>query len=253
MDITYKFPGVKYSVDSIIEFQEESNWWRESFFHFYPQVNIGKFDSLSPHQRNEYLQNFLDELYNKDDAKSDIDSKLIKYNDHWNLHKNQIEDAFSEAFHCDAKNTFNNMVCNISFNPICPRYLNSRSFDIFYLNSEFGALGISLHEIIHFLWFDVWNRHFNDSDLEYETPHLKWVLSEMVVDPIMRKDIRLSGVSPYFEDGCAYACFYSMIINEKPILQTLYEMYNRLSLIDFMEQGYGYCEKYETEIRSQMD
>ena len=182
MDITHEFPGIKYCVESILEFHEESYWWREAFFHFYPQVDKERFDSLSAQQRAEYLHDVLDEFCNKDDVKSSIESKIIKYQSHWSLHKNQIEDAFSKAFRCDTKNMFNNMVYNISFNPVSPRYLNSNSYDIFYLNGECGALGITLHEMIHFLWFYVWKKHFNDSALEYKTPHLKWVFSEKVLD-----------------------------------------------------------------------
>jgi hypothetical protein len=37
------------------------------------------------------------------------------------------------------------------------------SFDIFYLNSEEGAIGEAIHEMIHFVWFYVWNKTFGDS------------------------------------------------------------------------------------------
>ena len=153
---------------------------------------------------------------------------------------------------CDVTGILNDMVDNVTFNPICPHFLSTKSFDVFYLNSERGALGIALHEIIHFLWFHIWGSHFNDSAKDYETPHLKWVFSEMVVDPIMRKDTRLSGINPYFEGGCAYEYFYEMTINGKPILETLYEIYINLNILEFMEQVYAYCKKHEAEIKAQM-
>lgn len=87
---------------------------------------------------------------------------------------------------------------------------------------------------------------------EYETPHLKWVFSEMVVDPIMRNESRIKDLNPYFDDGCVYGYFYKMIVDGKPILETLDQMYKALSIIDFMEQGYNYCVKYEAVIREQM-
>ncbi len=63
-------------------------------------------------------------------------------------------------------------------------------------------LGVTLHEIIHFVWFHVWNQEFRDSYEEYERPSLKWILSEMVVESIMT-DPRPSELNPYFprEDG----------------------------------------------------
>jgi hypothetical protein len=211
-------------------------------FHFYPRLDRAKFSK-------EHLRDVLLTLYNKDE----MSDKVIKYNEHWKLYRNQVEDAFSDAFQRDVSGMFNDITGNITFNPICPRYLERKSFDVFYLNSERGALGVSLHELIHFVWFDVWGKHFSDSADEYETPHLKWIFSEMAVDPIMRKDSRLSGINPYFDEGCAYGYFYSMIIDGKPILETLYEMYSNSTITEFMEQGYEYCKKYEPEIRKQMN
>lgn len=43
-------------------------------------------------------------------------------------------------------------------NPIGPRFLEERCFDVFYLNSERGAIGVGIHEMVHFVWFYVWNR-----------------------------------------------------------------------------------------------
>jgi len=96
--------------------------------------------------------------------------------------------------------------------PIAPRYLQERYFDVFYLNSEKGAIGSSIHEIIHFVWFYVWNQVFGDSYEEYERPSLKWILSEMAVESIM-KDPRLSSINPYFpreEGGCIYPYFFDL-------------------------------------------
>jgi len=252
MEITYIFPGIDYSVDSILLFQDNKGSWGDSLFYFYPQIDKEKLNALPTMQKKRYLRDVLQELYNKDEVKNEIAEKLLKYRNRWMTHKNQIEDAFSDAFQCDIKIIFNDVAGNITFNPICPRFLKTNTFDIFYQNGERGALGISLHELIHFVWFYIWRKHFNDFAEEYETPHLKWILSEMVVDPIMRKDNRLNEINPFFEEGCAYGFFYSMTINGKPILDTLYEMYKNLNITEFMEQGYEYCKKYEEEIRFQI-
>ncbi len=71
-------------------------------------------------------------------------------------------------------------------NPIEPRFLREHRFDLFYKNSEKGAIGQCIHEIIHFAWFYVWHEIFQDSWGEYERPSLKWILSEMVVESIMK-------------------------------------------------------------------
>ena len=136
-------------------------------------------------------------------------------------------------------------------NPIEPRFLKEHRFDIFYLNSEKGAIGEIIHELIHFIWFHVWNQLFKDDYEEYERPSLKWILSEMVVEPIMR-DPRLSSINPYFpreNGGCVYPYFFDMKTDGICVLDTLNAMYQTMLMDDFMRSGYTYCLKHEAEIR----
>jgi len=230
---------------------DEYNWF-DSIFHFYPQIDKEQLLPANPDGKSKILLDFFQNFYEGEKVKNEIVQKVVSYNEHWQIHRSQVEDALSDAFQYDVRKTFNDITGNITFNPICPRFLETCTFDVFYLNSERGALGISLHEVIHFVWFDIWQKHFDDSAKNYETPHLKWLFSEMVVDPIMRKDSRLSEINPYFDDGCVYPYFYKVKINGKPILETLYEMYSCQNIVSFMEQGYALCQKHEAEIRAQI-
>ena len=252
MDLQYINPGLKYSIDNIMMFQtlEQSEMWRVPLFAVYTQLDRSYFDSLDANHQYEYISEAMQKVY--DSEEKVISEKVIEYNRHWKDNKESIEAAFSEAFEIDCSKLLNEIVGKVTLNPIEPRWLDNTSFDVFYLNGPSGALGTALHEIVHFVWFHVWNNYFKDNIKEYEAPHLKWVFSEMVVDPVMRKDNRLKDLNPYFDDGCAYGYFYNMTINEKPILETMYYMYTSLSIIEFMKQGYSYCEKNEAEIRSQM-
>lgn len=92
-----------------------------------------------------------------------------------------------------------------SLNPIEPRFLKEHCYDTFYLNSAKGAIGDGIHEIIHFIWFYVWNQLFGDNYDEYERPSLKWILSEMVVESVMR-DERLSSINPVFPERKRWMC-----------------------------------------------
>ncbi|MGI5899285.1 MAG: hypothetical protein ACOX8S_05090 [Christensenellales bacterium] len=251
MNPFFKDPGLEYSIDSIMMFQDDqhSDWWRDSLFAFYPRLDRAYFDSLDTAGRSKYLHDVLSEAYSS--IKEEIALKTKLYRDHWLKHSRQIEAAFIDAFGIDVRRLFNDITVNITLNPISPRFLKERAFDVFYLNSERGALGISIHEMIHFLWFHVWQGIFGDDYSEYETPNLKWVLSEMVVDIIMR-DERLSKINPYFESGCAYEYFYSMNIEEKPILEMMNELYKRLHIEEFMKQSFSLCQKHEDEISAQM-
>lgn len=100
-----------------------------------------------------------------------INKKVDLYSRHWISCKGQIITSLSDAFGVNCSDIFNDLRCNVSMNPIDPRFLKERCFDIFYLNSESGAIGESIHEIVHFVWFYVWNRLFRDSYDEYERLH----------------------------------------------------------------------------------
>ena len=72
--------------------------------------------------------------------------KVARYSKHWEEYRDQITGALSEAFDLDCSSLFNDMQCNISMNPIEPRFLEERTFDVFYQNSERRAIGTAIHE-----------------------------------------------------------------------------------------------------------
>ncbi|MBQ2794874.1 MAG: hypothetical protein IJF04_02505 [Oscillospiraceae bacterium] len=255
MNITYKNPGYEYSIESIMLFQtdEQTPFWSDSVLYFYPQIDKTELEKRNFEEKKEYIYKVLEEVYGN--IKDELESKIIRYNEHFQNYRSQIEDALSEAFELDSGLLFNDLTGNITMNPVCPRFLQEKYFDVFYLNSERGALGLSIHEVIHYFWFYVWNKHFGDSYEEYETPSLKWILSEMVVEAIM-SDERLSLINPYFpreDGGCVYPYFFDMIINGKPVLDKISELYKNNSITDFMEASYAYCLENENEIRNHIE
>ena len=255
MNITYKNPGCLHSIDSISLFLtgDESSFWSEPIFHFYPQADKRVLSGLNHADKQAYLQGVFRDIY--ENLREEIDRKVDCYNTHFQIHKDRIEDALSDAFGIDAGSLFNDLTGHVTLNPICPRFLKERCFDVFYMNSERGALGLSLHEVIHYFWFHVWNGHFGDSYDEYESPSLKWILSEMVVETIM-SDERLRSINPYFpreNGGCVYPYFQSMSVNGEPILDTLDVLYHKNSITGFMGKAYAYCLEHENEIRHHIE
>ena len=251
MEVTFVNPGVAYMIQAIMAFQteDESAFWSEPLYHFYPQLDKVYAASLPFSKRKEYIEHTLRAVYVElEDA---INKKVALYSRHWDVCKEQITEALSDAFDVDCRKLFNDLRCNVSMNPIEPRFLKERCFDIFYLNSERGAIGESIHEIVHFVWFYVWNRLYEDRYDEYERPSLKWILSEMVVESVM-KDERLSSINPYFpreQGGCIYPYFFDMEVDGKLILDTLDAMYKSQRIENFMRNSYTYCQGHEAEIR----
>ena len=255
MNIRYQDPGFDHSIDSILLFQTEAQppFWSDSLMFFYPQIQKEELIRRNADGKRQYLTEVLSGVYHG--LQEELERKVITYNEYFSVHRAQIEDALSDAFHLDSRLLFNELNANITLNPVCPRFLKERCFDVFYKNSERGALGTSLHEVIHYFWFHVWNAHFGDSYEEYETPSLKWILSEMVVESIMQ-DHRLSSINPYYpreNGGCVYPYFQDMIVDGRLILDTMDDMYHSNNITDFMELAYRYCQKHETTIRSHIE
>lgn len=255
MKLQFFDPGADYMVDHIMYFQTEGEtpYWSDALFYFFPQLDGEKVRGMSFQEKDAYIRGVLTGVY--EENRPLIAEKVDKYNAHFLMHHRQIEDALSDAFGIEVSGIFNDMKAYISLNPVSPRFLDTNTFDVFYLNSERGALGISIHEIIHFIWFHVWNGIFHDSYDEYERPNLKWILSEMVVESIMR-DERLSDINPYFpreNGGCVYGYFQDMVIDGAPILDTLDEMYRKMPMPEFMKAGYEYCLKHEEAIRKHIE
>lgn len=252
MNIQYLNPGFEHSLNSIMLFQTEAEtpFWTNSLYYFYPQIEQEKMAALDSEGRKQYLARTLQAVY--DGLKEQLNEKAAACNAHWQQNRAQVEDALSEAFGVDSRQLFNDVRAHISLNPVSPRFLREHMFDVFYLNSHRGALGVALHEVIHFLWFHVWNGLYHDRWEEYERPHLKWVLSEMVVESIMR-DERLRSLNPYFpreNGGCVYGYFQDMRVEDRPILDTLDDMYRACDMPAFMKESYAYCLQHEETIQA---
>lgn len=255
MEITFTNPGVDSMIRQIMEFQgeEETAFWSDSLYHFFPQLDKAYAATLPFAEKKKYIGRVLRKVYLE--LEDTINEKTVLYARHWENCKGQIEQALSEAFRVDCGTLFNDLRCNVSMNPISPRFLQEHCFDVFYLNSERGAIGSGIHELIHFVWFHVWNDLFGDSCDEYERPSLKWILSEMVVESVM-KDPRLSSINPYFpreHGGCIYPYFFDMKANGALVLDMLDEMYRSLAIREFMKTSYAYCQRHEAEIRAHIE
>ncbi len=255
MKVTFSNPGVEYMLRQIMEFQteDESDFWSEPLYHFYPQLDRAYAESLPFPERKEYIEQTMRAVYNT--LENTINEKVALYSRHWAVCKEQITAALSDAFDVDCAKLFNDMKCHVSINPIEPRFLKEHCYDTFYLNSEEGAIGQGIHEMVHFIWFYVWHRLFGDCYEEYERPSLKWILSEMVVESVM-KDERLCSINPYFpreNGGCIYPYFFDMAVDGRPILDTLDAMYKSQRIEDFMRNSYAYCQAHEAEIRRHIE
>ena len=253
MNLTFSLLPFDVMADTMAQFQSQqsSGFFQQSLYLFYPQFDRARMARLDPPGRAAYIRDTLEPVYHS--HLPQLQSKAAAYQEQWDRHRKTIQSAFQELFARELDGALEDMSARVSLNPVCPRYLDSRSFDLFYLNSPRGALGLSLHEIVHFLWFQLWQERFHDDPREYESPHLKWVFSEMVVD-LFLNDPRLRPLNPYLDDGTGtvYEYFRTMTIGGRPALERMAELYRPGDPVSLMEQGYALCQAHEAEIRQAM-
>ena len=252
MELTVTVPDCGYIIESILDFQQEDTppfWW-EPLYHFYPELDKNHALCLPFGERRAYISAVMGSVYRRE--KPALEEKRAAYAARWEQCKPQIEAALSDAFGIDCSTILNDMVCRVSLNPIEPRFPREHLFDLFWKNSPQGAMGEAIHEIIHLVWFRVWQEVFGDAWEEYESPSLKWILSEMVVEPIM-SDPRLASINPYYpreKGGCIYSYFFDMKAGEELVMDVLTEMYRQQNIRDFMKNSYAWCLEYEQQIRA---
>ena len=131
MHITYRNPGFEHSIDSILLFQTDETAPRQSdaLSYFYPQVDVDILRSKLFGERKTYLTNVLSDVYTE--LEPELNRKVLLYNEHFRKYESQINDALSDAFEIDVNAVFNDLVGNICLNPVSPRFLREKCFDVF--------------------------------------------------------------------------------------------------------------------------
>ena len=253
MDLSVRIMKKENTIDSVLRFQtdETAQYRRKILFKVYPFLDEEKCSNLQWNDKKQYLTAELSAYYGK--IKPDLQNKLEKSQKVWSENKKAVNDVYSKVFGINCFDILNNMVAEISLNPICPRTLKSSSFSFFWGGDDDNFFKTALHEMIHFVWFCVWQRHFKDDEKEYERPHIKWILSEMVVDTFVRNS-QIGELFPErYKQQTAYKYFYDIKVNGALILDTLSAIkIKSKSVEEFMENAYKYCLNNESDIRRQM-
>lgn len=246
MKLIYRVPTLDEALETTLWTQEDGQtpYWRDWLYRVYPQLDKKKILSLSWVEREKCLKKELGKIY------QEILPLLEKQAKHWNhlfqSRHDKLERAYGLAFDLNAKDFLNDMFACPNLNPISPRYLDQHSFFLFYRMDDDVMMRTSLHEIMHFFWFHKWQEFFHDSPKEYDTPHLKWIYSEMVTDIFAR----FSELQKFYGDyPAAYDYFYTLKIGGENVLDKLGKIYKQKGLKGLFDDGYGLIKVHEKEIR----
>jgi len=133
----------------------------------------------------------------------------------------------------------------ISINPICPRFLDTWSFFIFFnYRNPSHAVETILHEACHFLYFKKWKEVFPAAKRRtFESPHIEWHLSELLA-PIILNGPELR---PFLKKKAAFYEEHEAVkikgVSAPVYFTKLYE--RRESFESFLKESYREIKKYK--------
>ena len=253
MHLNWEQKDFDKDIDFILFHQKDKTpvWWHKQLFNAYPDLDYDYCwnSGISEKQRFEYI---IKQMKIQEQKRQPVIEKSINiFQKAWTDIADNLNEAYSSAFDNDCLNILNSMTAEVGLNPICPRDNENHKFDIYHYFDVQYAISIALHEITHFVWFYFWQQHFKDNINDYDYPNLKWLLSEIVVETIIRN----SKINDLIEQPkyIAYSYFYNMKIGNELIFETMRKMYlNRKDIFDFMEKSFDWIKNNETELRNKI-
>ena len=251
MQLNWKQKDIKDDLEFILFLQQDNkpDWWAKRLFDAYPSLDYEYARKLPESDRLDYIQNEIKKLAIV--CSDDIKNSIKMFRENWKPVGEKLNGVYSSVFGFDCTEILNDMVGFVGLDPVCPRNVQKHTFDVFYRFSPAYAVSTALHEITHFVWFYFWQKHFNDNPAEYDSPKLKWVLSEIVVETIIRN----SEINDLVEqpEYIAYSYFYDMTINGELIFDTMKKLYlGRKDIYDFMEKAFDWIKNNEPGLRAKI-
>ena len=168
-----------------------------------------------------------------------MQKKCVEFQKAWDEKRDFINQEFTKIF----GEEFNfDCVSRVNLNPISPRFLDEKTFDMDFKQDNNEMLKTSAHEIVHFAWFEVLARAFPEIPrTHYESPNLVWLVSEIAVEPIFRfsKLHTLSSTLP------AYSQFYEDKIDGKTVAENANLIFEQSENIkDFQKNILEFFQKH---------
>lgn len=91
----------------------------------------------------------------------------------WLPLNDKIMKAFEEINEIKWTKKHEKFIARITLNPVCPRYLEYNTFDIFYKSNEKNKIDKFLHEISHVIFFEKLKEVYPKiNPKEFESSHL---------------------------------------------------------------------------------
>jgi hypothetical protein len=223
--VKFKLPTIKREAEVMMFFckPKKGRWdWSKIIYKNHPELREILKDKKSD-EYYKYVHKYSSSFIKKNRKKIE---KLVKeYQIQWDKINDSYLKVLSEHFETDYPADRKIITAYVSIVPIYPRFLDRWSFNVTYKNIDF-AIRISMHEIVHFLYFKKWMEVFPKTKKEeLNSPHLIWRLSE-ILDPIIinhNKDIQKIFKSKHWH----YYEFQKVKIGKKTMIEYFENLYKK--------------------------
>ena len=236
MSVIFKRKSFKEDCDSIFniiydeEYGRVQNYLAKNF-----ELDLDLLYSLGKNAGYNIISQTLSVHY--ENSEVEIIDKIDVFSRYWKDIECDVFRILYDIFECK-KIYKNDIIAEFSINSVCPRYLDKWSFDINYRKSIEEMVITCIHEIIHFVWFEKWAELFeNTSKEEYNAPNATWLLSEIVIDAIIKETELKKYCS---EKQPAYKHFYDIQIDDVNVMAYFRNLFNSCDIHKFMSEGYRY-------------
>ncbi|HLD12428.1 MAG TPA: hypothetical protein VJB87_02420 [Candidatus Nanoarchaeia archaeon] len=222
--------------------------WSDVIFSQYPDLKARLEGIEDKEERYNICRDYFSEKYLE--VKGELENNTTMFQKSWDSINNQVMEALSKVIEVDWPEKDKNITARVSMNPICPRFIKYRVFDLYYKFTAEKMREVAVHEIQHFLFFEKWKAVFPETkEEEFDNPYLVWHLSEIAA-PVILGDKRIQEVIPQ-KDLHGYKEHQKVIIDGKTIIAHIQEIYDKkTSFEDFLRKSYDIVKKYENEIRA---
>ena len=201
-------------------------------------LNIDFLKTMSIKKRYNYIEEKITPLYNK--KINELANVVKTYQNFWNENQTKIHNTFKDIFELEY---VGERICNcyVSINSVCPRYYEDWSFDNSYTKSKELFMDNTVHELIHFFWFDLWKIVFpNYSKNDFSAPSLGWAISELVIDAIAK----CTDLKNYTREKSAYGYVYEIEYKNKNLMDIMKEMFfDSKDIKEFMKNTFDFLIK----------
>ena len=248
-------PKVKFNVAPVnstlpmIDFflnPSPAGWdWSNSIYKHYPELKE-KLEGIKDRKKRKAIESvFFHDIFQKERPKLEKRTKVFQ--EQWDKINDQVVKVLSEVVEQEWPREDKTVIARVSLNPICPRYIKERMFDVFYKQDPRYMQQVALHEILHFIYFEKWKQVFpRTKEKEFDAPYLVWQLSEMVPRVILG-DKRVQRVLK--GNFHSYKIYEDLKINGRPLLAYLQEFYdNRRDFSDFLRTSFEFVKRHQAKL-----